>query len=55
MTIAALNAHKVSGDPKSIITDILSLMSKHKQFSNDEKVITGRRAYESLLDAGIEI
>lgn len=55
LTIAALEAHKVDGSHKSVITDILSLMSEHRQFSNDERVITGRRAYESLSDANIEV
>lgn len=55
LTIASLEAHKVAGNHKSVITDILLLMSEHNQFSNDERVITGRRAYESLSDANIEV
>ncbi len=54
LTLAALTTHKISGAPKTVITDILSLMSKHHAFSNDERVITGRRAFESLSDAEIE-
>jgi len=54
LTIASINAHKISGNPKSVITDILSLMSEHNQFSHSERVITGRRAFESLSDASIE-
>ena len=53
LVLVALKAHKISGDTKSVITDILSLMSEHKNFKDDERVITGRRAYESLSDANI--
>jgi len=55
LVLTSIMAHKLRGDEKEIITDILSLMAEHNEFRNNERVITGRRAYESLLDAGIEV
>ncbi len=50
---ASLSAHKIHGDHKRAITDILSLMSEARQLGDEEQTITGRRAFESLSDAGI--
>lgn len=55
LLITSLRAHKVSGMNKSIITDILGLMDQHEELRNPERVITGRRAYESLEDAEIGV
>jgi len=41
---ASLNAHKIQGQHKRTITDILGLMAAHKKFYDPERVITGRRA-----------
>lgn len=53
MLSASLSAHKIHGDHKRAITDILTLMSEARQLGDEERTITGRRAYESLHDAGI--
>jgi len=50
---ASLSAHKVHGDHKRAITEILSTISESGKLRNEERVVTGRRAFESLHEAGI--
>ena len=53
LLIAALDAHKISGEHKRTMTDILALMSEHNQLGDEDRTVTGRRAFETLFEAGI--
>ena len=51
---ASIDTHKMGRDHKSIITKVLKMMDDNGQLRNSERTVTGRRAYESLHEAGIE-
>lgn len=51
--IEALAAHKIEGNHRRTITDILALMSEHNELRKEDQTVTGRRAFETLQEAGI--
>jgi len=52
---ASIGAHKMGNDHNSIITKILQMMADNGQLYDADLTVTGRRAYESLGEAGIEV
>ncbi len=54
LLIESLDAHKISGDHKRSITTILSLMAECGGLDNEEAAVTGRHAFETLTEAGVE-
>lgn len=54
LLVEALDAYKISGDHKRSITTILSLMAESGTLENEEAAVTGRHAFETLVEAGIE-
>ncbi len=53
MLVEALDAHKIQGDHKRIITEILELMSANDQLYEKDETITGRRAFETMSESNI--
>ena len=54
LLIESLDVHKISGDHKRSITTILSLMAECGALENEESTVTGRHAFETLTEAGME-
>ncbi len=50
----SIDTHKMGHDHKGIITKIFQMMDDNGQLRNGERAVTGRRAYESLQEAGLE-
>ncbi|PHS23559.1 MAG: hypothetical protein COA84_10935 [Robiginitomaculum sp.] len=53
MLVESLDAHKIPGDHKRTITEILELMAANDQLSDKDETITGRRAFEAMSEANI--
>ena len=49
----ALRAHKIKADHERSITEILEVMSDCGEIQNVERTITGRHAYDTMLEAGL--
>jgi len=53
MLVEALDAHKIQGDYKRTITEILELMAASHQLYDKDHTITGRRAFETMSESNI--
>ena len=51
----SIDTHKMGEDHKSIITKVLQMMADNGELYDADQTVTGRRAYESLSEAGIEV